>query len=72
MEIFQGSNLNEIIEEMFTHMQTQIENPALMNSRFRFNEVLCIDVSFYQLNLTQGGSYIPLPRWIVKKDGNQP
>ena len=67
MEIFQGSDLNEIIEEMFAHMKTQIESPALMNSRFRFNEVLFLDASFYPLNLTRGSSYIPLPSWIVSK-----
>ena len=36
-EIFQGSNLNEIVNEMFAHMKTEIENPALRNSRFVFD-----------------------------------
>ena len=67
MEIFQGSNLNEIVNEMLAHMKMQIENPALANSRFVFNEVLFLDVSFYQLNLTRGSSYIPLPSWIASK-----
>ena len=40
MEIFQGSDLNEIVNEMLTLMQTQIENPALANSRFVCDEVL--------------------------------
>ena len=66
-EIFQGSDLNEIVNEMVAHMRTQIENPALTNSRFVLYEVLYLDISFYQLNLTRGGSYIPLPSWIVKK-----
>ena len=52
MEIFQGSDLNEIVDEMLAHMQMQIENSALANSRFVFNEVLYSDISFYQLNLT--------------------
>ena len=61
MEIFQGgSDLDEIIDEMFAHMKTQIENPTLANSRFVFDEVLFIEVNFYQLNLTRGSSYIPL------------
>ena len=67
MEIFQGSNLSEIVYEMFAHMQMQIENPALMNSRFRLDEVLFLDIRFYQLNLTRGSSYIPLPSCIVNK-----
>ena len=29
MEVFKGSNLNEIINEMFAHMRMQIENLAL-------------------------------------------
>ena len=47
-----GSNLNEIVNEMLAHMNMQIENPALANSRFVFDEVLYLDISFYQLNLT--------------------
>ena len=43
-EIFQGSDLNEIVNEMFAHMVMQIRNPALRNSRFVFNEVLFLDV----------------------------
>ena len=63
-EIFQGSDLNEIANEMFAHMKTQIENPALRGSGFRFNEILFLDVSFHQLNLTRGSCYLPLPDWI--------
>ena len=66
-EIFQGSNLDEIINETLAHMKMQIENPALINSRFMFDEVLFLDVNFHQLNLTRGSSYIPLPNWIVSK-----
>ena len=61
MEIHQGSDLDEIVDEMLTHVKMQIENPALTNSRFVFDEVLFIDVNFYQLNLTRGSSYILLP-----------
>ena len=48
-------------------MKTQVENPTLANSRFRFDQVLFLDVSFHWLNLTRGSSYILLPDWIVKK-----
>ena len=37
MEVFTGSNLNEIINEMFAHMRMQIKNPALASSRFVFD-----------------------------------
>ena len=45
----------------------QIENPALLNSRFVFNKVLRLDANFYQLNLTRESSYLPLPDWLAKK-----
>ena len=50
-----NSRMTEIVNEMFTHMQTQIKNPALTNSRFVFDEV---HISFYRLNLTRGSSKI--------------
>ena len=60
MEVFQGSDLGEIIEKMFAHIQTQVENPALVNSRFVFDRVLFLDINFHKLNLTRGSSYLPL------------
>ena len=68
-DIFQGSDLNEIVNEMFAHMKTQIENPALANSRFRFNELLFLDINFHQLNLTRGSFYLPLPDWVSRMGG---
>ena len=52
---------------MIAHMMTQIEDPALLNSRFRFDEVLFLDISFHWLNLTRGNSYLPLPDWLARK-----
>ena len=51
-EVFQGSNLDEIIDEILTHMKMQVKNPVLVNSRFVINQVLFLDVSFHQLSLT--------------------
>ena len=31
-EVFHGSKLDEVIEEIFAHMKTQMENPALANT----------------------------------------
>ena len=59
--------MNEIIEEMFTHMKTQIKHLALANSRFVFDGFLFLDVNFHQLKLTRGSSYLPLPDWIANK-----
>ena len=48
-------------------MKEQIENPALSNSRFVFDEVVFTNVDFHQLNLTRGSSYLPLPDWLAHK-----
>ena len=65
--VHRGSDLNQIVDGMIAHMKTQIENPALLNSRFMFDEVLRIDINFHWLNFTRGSSYLPLPNWIEKK-----
>ena len=61
------SNLDEIVNEMIAHMKGEIENPALLNSRFVFDEVLFTNVDFHQLNLMRGSSYLPLPNWLACK-----
>ena len=67
MNVYNLSDMDEIVNEMIAHMKGQIENPALLNSRFVFNEVLYIDVDFHQLNLMRGSSYLQLPDWLTKK-----
>ena len=52
---------------MIAHMMTQIDNPVLLNSRFRFDEVLFLDTNFHQSTLTKGSSYLPLPDWLARK-----
>ena len=65
--VHQGSDLDQIVDGMIAHMMTQIENPALLNSRLRFDEVLFLDISFHRLNLTRGNSYLPLTDWLAQK-----
>ena len=67
MNVYNLSDMGEIVDEMIAHMKGQIENPALLNSRFVFDEVLYIDVDFHQLNITSGLSYLPLPKWLACK-----
>ena len=67
MTVYNLSEINEIVNEMIAHMREQIENPALLNSRFVFDEVLFMDIDFHQLNITRGSSYIPLPQWLDNK-----
>ena len=67
MNVYNLSNMSETVNEMIVHMKGQIENPALSNSRFVFDEVLYMDVDFHQLNFMRGSSYLPLPDWLARK-----
>ena len=68
MNVDNLSEINETVNEMITHMKEQIENPALLNSIFAFDEVLFTNIDFHQLNLMRGSSYIPLPEWLANKN----
>ena len=65
--VYQGSERDQIVGGMVDDMKFEIENPALLNSRFVFDEVLYLDVNFHQLNLSRGSSYLPLPDWLARK-----
>ena len=67
LNVYNLSNMNEIVNAMITHMAQQIENPALSDSKFVFDELVCMDVNFHGLNLMGGSSYLPLPDWLAKK-----
>ena len=61
------SETDQIVNGMIANMKFQIENPALLNGRFVFDEFLYLDINFHQLNLMRGSSYLPLPDWLVRK-----
>ena len=65
--VYRGSETAQIVEGMIANMKFQIENPALLNSRFVFDEFLYLDINFHHLNLMRGSSYLPLPDWLVRK-----
>ena len=65
--VYNLSDMNEKVNEMIAYMKQQIENPALSNSRFVFDEVLHMDVDFHRLYLMRGLSYLPLPEWLARK-----
>ena len=67
LNVYNLSNMNEIVNAMISHMKQQIVNPALLDSKFVFDEVLHMDVNFHQLNLTRGSSYLPLPDRLARK-----
>ena len=71
MNVHNLSEIEELVDEMINHMKKQIENPALLNSRFVFDEVLFINIDFHQLNLTTGSSYLPLiTRMVAEKESD--
>ena len=65
--VYNLSDMNELVNKMIAHMKQQIENPALSDGKFAFEEVLHMDVDFHRLNLTRGSSYLPLSDWLAKK-----
>ena len=67
IEFHEGTDIDMLVDTMINHMRGQIENPALINSRFLFEEVLFMDVNFHRLNLTRGGTHLPLPKFIESK-----
>ena len=67
MSVYRGFETDQIVNGMVDNMKFQIENPALLNSRFVFDEFLYLDINFHQLNLTRGSSYLPLPDWLARK-----
>ena len=65
--VYRGSETDQIVDGMIANMKFQIENPALLSSRFVFDEFLYLDLNFHQLNLTRGSSYLQLPDWLARK-----
>ena len=66
-EIFQGSDVEELLSVMFTHIKTQVEHPALPKSGFTLDHIIHLDIEFHKLELTRGASHIELPKWIATK-----
>ena len=67
LNVYNLSDMNEIVNGMITHMAQQIENLALSDNKFVFDEVLHMNVDFHRLNLMRGSSYLPLPDWLAWK-----
>ena len=66
-EVFQGSNIEELLQNMFAYIKTQIENPKLPKSGFTLDSITQLDIGFHKLTLTRGSSYIKVPAWIASK-----
>ena len=66
-EIFEASDIDEILVAMFAFIKAQVEHPALPKSGFTLDHIMHLDVDFHKLVLTRGSSFIPLPAWIAAK-----
>ena len=47
LNVYNLSNMNEVVNAMITHMAQQIENPSLSDSKFVFDEVVRMDFDFH-------------------------
>ena len=65
MEIFQGSDVEELIEHMFAHIKSQIENPVLPASGFTLDSTMHLDINFHKPVMTWTSSCIKLSSWIT-------
>ena len=66
-EVFQGSNIEELLQNRFAYIKTQIQNPKLPKSGFTLDSIMQLDIGFHKLALTRGSSYIKVPPWIASK-----
>ena len=66
-DFLKGSDFEQLVNEIINHMKEQIENPAVMDSRYIFDEVLYLNVNFHRLSCNSGSSYVPLPDFIQRK-----
>ena len=65
--IYYLNDIDSLFQSMIERMAQQVENPALRDSKFVFDQIMHMDIRMYRLNLTRGSSYIPLPDWLAKK-----
>ena len=61
-ELFEGSDINDLIQHMFAYIKTQVENPRMPESGFSLDKIMHLYIKFHRLALTRGSSYIELPK----------
>ena len=69
-EIMNGSDTDEIIEELFkSFLQKYEENlhKKMKGSDFEFDGVNFLYYDFNKININRGGSYIDSPKWLKNK-----
>ena len=66
-EIFEGSEINDLIQRMLEHIKTQVENPRMPESSFSLDKTMYLYINFHRLALTRDSSYTQLPQWLKSK-----
>ena len=66
-ELFEGSDVEEILQGAFMAIKTQVEHPALPKSGFTLDYIMHLDIDFHKFELVRGGLHIELPDWIAEK-----
>ena len=67
IKIFEVSDIDGLIQRMFAHIKTQVENPRMPESGCTLDQIMHLHINFHKLALTRGSSYIKLPEWIASK-----
>ena len=66
-EVFEASDINDLIQRMLAYIKTQTENPKFPESGFTLDKIMHLYINFHRLVLTRGSSYIELPEWLKSK-----
>ena len=45
-EIFEGGNTEELIQRMFVHIKTQVENPRMSENGFTLDQIMYLHINF--------------------------
>ena len=59
-ELFDASDINDLIERMLAYIKAQTENPKFPESGFTLDKIMYLYVNFHRLVLTWGSSYTEL------------
>ena len=61
-KVFEGSDINDLIQRMLAYIKTQVENPRMPESGFSLDKIMHLYIKFHRLALIRGSSYIELPK----------
>ena len=66
-KFFEGSDINNLIQRMLSHIKIQVENTRMPVSGITLDHIIHLHINFHRLALTRGSSYTKLPEWIARK-----